>query len=166
MVAKSSATKITTPSDREIVLERVFDAPRELVFKAFTDPSLIPEWWGPHGSTTTVDRMDVRPGGGWRFINRGSDGVEQPFSGSYREVDPPSRLVYTFNYEPLPGNHEAVETVTFEEFEGKTRIVDTTRFLSVEDRDGMLASGMEKGASETMDRMAAALERIQAEQRA
>jgi uncharacterized protein YndB with AHSA1/START domain len=162
----SSAIKFTTLSDLEILEERVFDAPRELVFKTFTDPTLIPQWWGPRDSTTTVDRMDVRPGGSWRFINRGGDGTEHPFSGVYREVEPSTRLVYTFNYEPLPGNHELLETVTFEELDGKTKMVDHLRFLTVEDRDGMLQSGMEKGANETMDRMAELLARLQQGQNA
>jgi uncharacterized protein YndB with AHSA1/START domain len=157
----SVALKITLLSDTEILEERIFDAPLELVFKTFTDPTLIPEWWGPKDSTTTVDKMDVRPGGEWRFINTGSDGSDHPFSGVYREVLPNSRLVYTFNYEPLPGHHEIVETVTFEDLEGRTRMVDHVQFLNAEDRDWMIQSGMEKGANETMARMAEVLARRQ-----
>jgi uncharacterized protein YndB with AHSA1/START domain len=85
----TGALTVTTPSDREIVMTRVFDAPRELVFKAYTDPSLIPQWWGPRGFTTTVDQMDVRPGGVWRFVQRGPDGSEYAFNGVYREIAPP-----------------------------------------------------------------------------
>jgi uncharacterized protein YndB with AHSA1/START domain len=162
MVTDSSPTlKITLPSDTEILEERVFDAPRDLVFKTFTDPALIPEWWGPRASTTAVDKMDVRPGGEWRFINTDSDGTEHAFSGVYREVEPSRRLVYTFNYEPLPGNHELVETISFEEIDGGTRMVDHVQFLTAEDRDGMIQSGMEKGATETMERMAELLARRQ-----
>jgi uncharacterized protein YndB with AHSA1/START domain len=89
-------TIVTTPTDREIHIERVFDAPRDRVFAAYTDPQLIPEWWGPRGTTTVVDRMDVRPGGSWRFVIRNSDGSETGFRGTYREVAPPERIVQTF----------------------------------------------------------------------
>jgi uncharacterized protein YndB with AHSA1/START domain len=154
MVAKSSvATTYSTTSDREIVTTRVFDAPRELVFKAYTDPKAISQWWGPRDSTTTVDKMDVKPGGIWRFINKAQDGSEYPFNGVYREIAPPDRLSYTFEWEGLPG-HIVLETVTFEEHNGKTTLTTTSLFDSVEDRDGMLSSGMEQGATESMDRLA------------
>ncbi|HEV8339685.1 MAG TPA: SRPBCC family protein [bacterium] len=143
---------VTLPSDREVVITRVFDAPRELVFKAFTDPKLIPHWWGPRKYKTTVDKMDVRPGGVWRFVHRGQDGNESAFNGVYREIVPPERLVYTFEWEGLPG-HILVETVTLEERDGKTTVTDRAFFETVEDRDGMLKSGMEAGAAESMDRL-------------
>jgi uncharacterized protein YndB with AHSA1/START domain len=152
----SSALTITLPSDLEIVLTRTFDAPRALVFKTMTDPALIPQWWGPQAYTTTVDRMDVRPGGKWRFVNGMPDGRRTGFHGVYREITPPERLVYTFEWEGLPG-HISTETVTFDERDGKTTLTNTVRFDSVQDRDGMLRSGMEKGATETMDRLAALL---------
>jgi len=132
---------------------RIFDAPRELVFKACTDPNLIPQWWGPKRFTTTVDKMDVKPGGVWRFIQRDSSGGEYAFNGVYREIVSPERLVYTFEFEGMPG-HVMLETVTFEEHDGKTKLTDTSVFDTVEDRDGMLESGMEEGAAETMDRLA------------
>jgi uncharacterized protein YndB with AHSA1/START domain len=141
------------PSDVEVVSTRAYAAPRELVFRAFTDPELITQWWGPAKYTTTIDNMDVRPGGAWRYVSRGDDGVEHAFSGVYREIDPPGRLVYTFNYEPLPGNHELVETITLEEADGITTVTDHMRFRSKEDRDGMVDSGMESGATESMDRL-------------
>jgi uncharacterized protein YndB with AHSA1/START domain len=151
--AKSShALKIELPSDREIVLTRTFDAPRALVFKTMTDPALIPKWWGPHGSTTIVDKMDMRPGGEWRFVHKAANG-DTAFRGVYREIVPPERLVYTFEWEGLPG-HVSTETVTFVEEGGKTTVINRALFDSVEDRDGMLRSGMEKGAAETMDRLA------------
>jgi len=150
------------PSDREIVGSRIMDAPPELVFKAYTDPELIPRWWGPRRYATTVDKMDVRPGGVWRFVHRAADGGEYAFNGVYREIVPPKRLVYTFNYEGAPG-HEAVETVTFEEAEGgKTRMTDHLLFETREERDGMLNSGMEEGAAETIDRLAELLRELQA----
>ena len=150
---------LTTPSDREITMTRVFDAPRELVFHAHIDPQHVPHWWGQRGSTTIVDTMDVRPGGAWRFVQRAADGTEYGFRGEYREVVPPERLVYTFEFEGMPG-HILVETITFEELDGKTRLTTTSVFTSVEDRDGMLESGMESGAIESWDRLEELLGRL------
>ncbi|MCC2627705.1 MAG: activator of ATPase 1 family protein [Thermomicrobiales bacterium] len=153
MIEKTSgATTFTTPSDREIRMTRVFNAPRELVFQAHIDPQHVPHWWGQRRSTTIVDVMDVRPGGAWRFVQRDPEGNEYGFRGEYREVVPPERLVYTFEYEGMPG-HILVETVTFEEHDGKTMVSSTALFDSVEDRDGMLESGMESGAIESWDRL-------------
>lgn len=153
----SGGLTITTPSDKEIVMTRVFDAPRDLVFKAFTDPDLIPKWWGPRKYTTTVDKMDVRPGGSWRFITHDKDGNEDAFHGEFREIVPPERVVQTFEWEGLPG-HVSIDTANFEELDGKTKVTTTSLFDSVEDRDGMLQSGMEEGAKETWDRLAELLE--------
>ncbi len=146
--------------DKEIVLTCDFDAPRDLVFRASTDPALVPRWWGPANLKTTVEKMDVRPGGEWRFVQRGKDGNEFAFSGVYKEVSPPGRLVYTFNFEPMPG-HESVETITFEEKDGVTTFRDVILFQSPEDRDGMAQSGMKEGVGETMDRMDALLKELQ-----
>src|SRR5439155_20039304 len=96
------------------------DAPRSRVFDAYTDPKLIPLWWGPRRYTITVDKMDVRPGGIWRYISRGADGAEDAFNGEYREVAQPVRLVSTFEYEGMPG-HIMVDTATFEVHGGKTK---------------------------------------------
>lgn len=165
MVTKEKSTlTLTLPSDREILMTRDFDAPRELVFKAYTDPKSIPQWWGPRGYTTTVDKMDVRPGGVWRFVQRDQDGNEFAFNGVYREIVPPERLVYTFEFEGMRG-HVMLETVTFEEHDGKTKLTDKALFDNVEDRDGMLKSGMERGAAETMDRFAELLKELQKGQR-
>jgi uncharacterized protein YndB with AHSA1/START domain len=158
----TGALTVTTPSDREIAMTRVFDAPRELVFKAYTDSTLIPQWWGPRGFTTTVDQMDVRPGGVWRFVQRGPDGSEYAFNGVYREIAPPQRIVSTFEFEGMPG-HVSVETLTLEEHTGKTKVTSMSLFQTVEDRDGMLQSGMEAGAAETYDRFAELLEALQEE---
>jgi len=138
-------------SERELVTTHTFDAPRELVWKAWTDPKLIPKWWGPSRYSTIVDEMDVRPGGRWRFVQRDAKGNEYGFHGEYREVVPPKRLVGTFEYEGMPG-HVLVETATFEEVGGKTKLTQSSLFQSVEDLEGMLASGMEEGAAETMER--------------
>ena len=143
---------MTTPSDREIVSERVFDAPRERVFAAFTDPELIPEWWGPRNVTTIVDEMDVRPGGAWRFVCRDPDGDEDGFRGTYREVTPPERLVHTFEWEGMPG-HVSSRRSTFEDLGGRTKVTTTSLFHTPEERDGMLASGMEGGLNESYERL-------------
>jgi uncharacterized protein YndB with AHSA1/START domain len=123
------------------------------VFAAYTDPELSPQWWGPRGTTTIVDQMDVRPGGAWRFVNRDSDGSETGFRGTYREVTPPERIVQTFEWEGMPG-HVLVETATFEDLGGRTKVTATSLFHTSEERDGMLASGMERGLTETHDRLA------------
>lgn len=156
----SAATTFTMPSDREIVMTRVFDAPRELVFKVMNDPAQLPHWWGPKRLTTTVETMDVRPGGRWRVVQRDPDGNEYAFNGVYREVVPPERVVRTFEFEGMPG-HVLLETATFEEHDGKTKFTSTALFESVEDRDGMLESGSEAGATESMDRFAELLKEIQ-----
>jgi uncharacterized protein YndB with AHSA1/START domain len=149
----AGTTRVTTPSDREIVSERVFDAPRDRVFAAYTDPELIPQWWGPRGTTTIVDQMDVRAGGAWRFLNRDPGGGETGFRGTYREVTPPERIVQTFEWEGMPG-HVIVDTATFEDLGASTRVTVVSLFHTPEERDGMLASGMERGLTETHDRLA------------
>jgi uncharacterized protein YndB with AHSA1/START domain len=146
------AATVTTPTDREIRIERVFDAPRDVVFATFTDPELIPEWWGPRDTTTVVDRMDVRAGGSWRFVMRGPDGSESGFRGTYREVAPPERIVQTFEWEGMPG-HVAVDTATFEDLGDRTKVTTVSLFHTTEERDGMLASGMEGGLNETYARL-------------
>ena len=147
---------LTLPSDRSIAHTRIFDAPRDRVFQVYTDPQRIPQWWGPKRHTTVVDQMDVRPGGVWRFVTRYADGHEEDFHGEYREIAPPARLVQTFEWEGMPG-HVAVETMTLEDLNGQTRMTLTSTFDSVEDRDGTIESGMEDGARESWDRLAALL---------
>jgi uncharacterized protein YndB with AHSA1/START domain len=158
MESAITTTVLSTPSDREIVSERIFDAPRERVFAAYTNPELIPEWWGPRRMTTIVDQMDVRAGGAWRFIAREPNGEEIGFRGIYREVTPPEEIVQTFEWEGMPG-HVIVETATFEDLGGRTKVTTTSLFHTTEERDGMLASGMERGLTETHDRMAELLAR-------
>ena len=150
----SGVTTISTPSDREIASERIFDAPRERVFAAYTDPELIARWWGPRGTSTTVEQMDVRPGGVWGFVIRNdADGRESAFKGVYREVTPPERIVQTFEWEGMPG-HVVIETASFEELGERTRVRGVSLFHATEERDGMLASGMEKGLGDSHDRLA------------
>ena len=150
----SGVTTISTPSEREIASERIFDAPRERVFVAYTDPELIARWWGPRGTSTSVEQMDVRPGGVWRFVIRhDSDGEQSAFKGVYREVTPPERIVQTFEWEGMPG-HVVIETADFEALGERTRVRGVSLFHTAAERDGMLASGMEKGLSESHDRLA------------
>lgn len=146
--------------DLEVTMTRMFDAPRELVFRAYTDPALVPRWWGPRDMKTTVEELDVRPGGVYRFVHEAPDGSEYRFRGEYREVVPPERLVNTFEFEGMPG-HIIVDAATFEDVDGKTRLTVVSQFASVEDRDGMLATGMEEGGKETWDRLADLLAELQ-----
>lgn len=148
MPGKSKPERI---SERELVTTHIFDAPRELVWKAWTDPKLIPRWWGPSRYTTTVEKMDVRPGGTWRFVQRDAEGNVFGFHGEYKEVVPPKRIVDTFEFEGMPG-HILIETATFEEIDGQTKVTQKSVFETAEDLEGMLASGMEEGARETMER--------------
>jgi len=150
---------VTTPADREIQIERVFDAPRDRVFAVYTDPELIPEWWGPRETTTVVDQMDVRAGGSWRFVMRDADGSETGFRGTYREVTPPERIVQTFEWEGMPG-HVSVETATFEDLGDRTKVTTTSLFHTTQERDGMLDSGMERGLNETYARLDEVLARL------
>jgi uncharacterized protein YndB with AHSA1/START domain len=139
-------TIVTTPTDVEIRVERVFDAPRAHVFSVYTDPALIPGWWG---DGTVVEEMDVRPGGSWRF--RTEFGVVE---GEYREVDPPVRLVQTFQ------NH--LQTLVFEELGAQTKLTQTMVFGSAEERDTAMSYGVEQGAKGGFLRVDAVLEKMAA----
>ncbi|HEV8546229.1 MAG TPA: SRPBCC domain-containing protein [Candidatus Limnocylindrales bacterium] len=139
----------------DLTFERTFDAPREKVWQAFTNPDLVPRWWGKHGTTTIVEEMDVRPGGKWRYINRASDREEVVFFGEYLEIDPPRAFKWTFMFDvegvgPMGGP----ETFTFEEIDGTTKVISTGHMGSVEVLEGALATGMVEGALETWDRLA------------
>jgi uncharacterized protein YndB with AHSA1/START domain len=143
---------VADPGTHEIVITRSFDAPRDQVFKAFTDPEAVARWWGLRETETVVDELEARPGGRWRFVERSGDGGEDGFHGVYHDAVAPERIVYTFEYEGMPG-HVLLETITFEERDGRTLMTDSSVFQSVADRDGMLASGMESGAAESMDQL-------------
>jgi uncharacterized protein YndB with AHSA1/START domain len=134
------------------VMKREFDAPRELVWKVWTDPEMVPKWWGPRGVTTTVDKMDVKVGGEWRYVQKDEKGEEYGFRGEYKEVVAPEKIIYTFEFEPMPG-HVITETVEFVDQNGKTLMIDTSTYANIEDLEGMLQSGMEGGANESMDRL-------------
>ncbi len=140
---------------QELVFERVFDAPRDLVWNVMTDPERVTRWWGPHDHTATVVEMDVRVGGTWRWISHGPDGQDVPFKGEYLEVEPPERLVQTEIFD-VPGfdDKAAINTLTLEALGSKTKLVARSHFPSVEDLEGALATGMVGGALETYDRLA------------
>src|SRR5215471_5687778 len=150
-----NTTITAVPGKQEIVITREFDAPRELVFKAFTDPQLIPQWWGPRYLSTEVAKMDVRPGGQWRFINRDAEGNTYAFHGVYHEVLAPERIIDTFEFEGLPETgHVTLETMKLEALPGgRTRLTIQSVFQSVADRDGAFQSGMEAGIHDTYDRL-------------
>jgi uncharacterized protein YndB with AHSA1/START domain len=151
--AKASETTFTTPSDREVAMTRVFDAPRALVWDAWTRPEHVPHWMtGCEGMTMPVCEIDLRPGGAWRFVWRKSDGTEMEMSGEYREVAPPERLVST---ESWGGDWpETINTLVLSEADGKTTVTQTMLYPSQEARDAALETGMKDGASMSFDRLA------------
>jgi uncharacterized protein YndB with AHSA1/START domain len=149
----------TTPSDREVHIERVFDAPRDAVWRAFTEPELIAQWWG-RGNKLVIERMEVERGGHWRFVEHTADGVHG-FEGRYREVTPPERLARTFEWDGMPG-HVAVDTTDLVDLgDGRTKVVTRSLFHTTEERDGMLSGGMQTG----LDQSYAALDRLLADLR-
>lgn len=156
-------TVITIEPDRqEIIINREFDAPRELVFKAFTDPVLYGQWIGPEGLTTTIEIFESEDGGSWRYTQQDADGNETAFHGVNHEVLYPERIISTFECEGLPEKgHVILQTTRFEELPGKrTRIVDQSLFQSVMDRDGMIMSGMEEGLNDSYNRLDWLLEKL------
>ena len=156
-----SATARTTftaePGKQEVAMTAFLDAPRDKVYQAYVDPKLIPQWWGPASLTTRVDKIDVRPGGIWRFIQRDARGNEFAFHGFYHLVSP-ERMVYTFEFEGAPGQ-VMLETAEFIEYNGKTKVVVVDVFQSLADRDAAVQSGMEAGATDSMERFAEVLKK-------
>ena len=149
--SKSAArSRITTPSDREIRIERVFDAPLDRVWRAFTDPALIAQWWG-RGNKVVIERMEVERGGHWRFVEHDANGEQHGFEGRYREVTPQERIVYTFEWDGMPG-YVSIESSAFEDLgNARAQVVTTSLFHTSEERDGMLNSGMEGGLNESYE---------------
>jgi uncharacterized protein YndB with AHSA1/START domain len=152
---------VIEPGKQEIIITRVFDAPRELVFKAFTDPKIVVQWFGPREYTNTIDKMEARPGGLWRFVQRDQHGNEFAFHGVHHDIVAPERIVATFEFEGVPG-HVLLQTVTFERLGAKTRMVEQLVYQSVADRDGMVAAGMQRGSDDSMDRLAELLVNMKA----
>lgn len=150
----SRPATVTTPTDREIRIERIFDATRERLWRAFTEPDLVAQWWG-RGNRLVIERLEVERGGHWRFVEHSDQGVHG-FEGRFREVAPIERLVYTFEWDGMPG-HTVLETVQLDDLgDGRTRVLNTSLFFTSEERDGMLQSGMEGGLDESY----AALDRL------
>jgi uncharacterized protein YndB with AHSA1/START domain len=175
--------QVTTPSAREVVLRRSFDAPRRLVFAALTTPALLVRWYGPPGWSLPVCEVDLRVGGAYRFVSRGPDGAAFEMRGRYREIAPPERLVHTERYTDLAAGAQAAElaadaegtegtgdaedsggtrdealvTTVLTETGGATTLTSTVRYASPQHRDRVLRSGMERGAAQSYDRLAALL---------
>lgn len=141
----------------EVRQDRVFNAPIERLWRAYTDPEEIPKWWGPAYLETVVDKMDVRVGGKWRFIQTEPSGKEHAFNGVYKVVDKPRKLSNTFEYEPVAG-HILLETVTLREEAGKTKLTAVSKFANIDDLEGMIAMDMQDGATESQERLAKLVE--------
>jgi uncharacterized protein YndB with AHSA1/START domain len=161
-------------TERDFVMSRVFDAPREKVFRAWTAPDLLAKWWGPHGFTNPVCKINLKPGGAYRIVMRSPDGSEYPLTGVYEEIVAPELLVFTDNWEEHPAEwtemlkrnlrkgetvsaKEALNTVTFEDENGKTKLTLRTRFESAAVRDAMVKMGMPDGWNQSLDRLATLL---------
>jgi uncharacterized protein YndB with AHSA1/START domain len=146
-------TSITAePGVPQVVVSREFEAPRDLVFRAYTEPDLLVQWLGPRDLAMTIDRYDVRDGGRWRFVHTAADGTEFWFHGVFHGDPAPHAIVQTFEYEGTPG-HVSLDTVTLEERDGTTLVRTVSSFASLEDRDFMIESGMERGARDAGERL-------------
>ncbi|GAB3709357.1 SRPBCC family protein [Nocardiopsis nanhaiensis] len=143
---------VAEPGRQDIVITRTFDAPRELVWRAVTDPDLVARWFGLDSTTTEVDPTEVRTGTPWRISEKAPDGEVYAFHGVHHDVRAPERVVRTFEFEGVP-EHVSLETLTLEEADGRTEYRAVALFQSVEDRDGMVASGMESGLSQSLDKL-------------
>lgn len=152
---------VVEPGKQEFSYTRVFDAPPALVFKAYTDPDLLRRWLGPRRLKVTAIEMDVRPGGSWHFVHTDEQGNDYGFHGVFHTVEAPARLIRTFEYEGVPG-HVSLETAIFEDLGGKTRVTEHSVFQSIEDRDGMVNSGMEEGMADSEERLDELLKAVQA----
>jgi uncharacterized protein YndB with AHSA1/START domain len=161
MSAKTSFARpatVTLTGDREARIERIFDAPRERVWRAMTDPELVAQWWG-RGNKLVIEKMELVRGGHWRFVEHSDHGVHG-FEGRYREVTPPSRMAMTFEWDGMPG-YVAIDTVTLEDLgDGRTKVVSTSLFHTAEERDGMLKSGMETGLNQSYEALDRVLAKI------
>jgi uncharacterized protein YndB with AHSA1/START domain len=141
------------------VITQIFDAPRDLVWKIYIDPKLLSKWWGPKILKTRVEKMEVKTGGSWRVVQNDTEGNEFAFHGVYHDVQP-YNLTRTMEWEGMPG-HVLLETVKMEEMDGKTKVTDINVFHSVEDRDGMVETGMKGGVDESYDRFVELLKEFQ-----
>ena len=162
MTTKNQTTIKVEPGKQELFITREFEAPRELVFKAFTDPALLIQWLGPCDLKMRIDKYEPGNGGSWRFVHTDKDGNEFGFHGVCHEELAPERLIRTFEFEGLPeSGHVLLETAKFEKLQGnRTRVIIQSVFQSVADRDGMVQSGMERGVNESHEQLDALLEKI------
>lgn len=157
-----SKTEISAaPGSPLLTITRDFDAPRDLVFRAYTEPDLLAQWLGPRGLTTVVERYDVRDGGRWRYVQTSPDGGTHAFHGVFHGDPSPEAIVQTFEYEGAPG-HVQLDIVTLTSRDGKTHVRAVGAFTCVEDRDAMIAAGMEHGVREGDERLAELLAKLQA----
>lgn len=163
MANKNKTTIIAEPGKQEMLITREFDAPRELVFQAFTDPALYVQWLGPRRLAVTLETFEPRSGGRWRYTQKDQSGNEFRFHGVYHEVCAPERIIDTFEFEGLPeAGHVALETLTLEALPGgRTRLTAQSVFQSVADRDGALQSGMEEGLNDSYERLTELLEAME-----
>jgi uncharacterized protein YndB with AHSA1/START domain len=161
MMSKNKTTITVEPGKQELFVTREFDAPRELVFRAHTDPNLFIQWLGPRGLTTTLETFEPISGGRWRFIQKDADGNEYAFHGVFHEVSS-ERIIQTFEFDGLPDSgHVVLEALTFEDLpNGRTKLTSQSVYRSVADRDGMVQSGMETGITEGYERLDEMLERL------
>jgi len=146
----SRSAKVTLPTDEQILITREFDAPRHLVYRAYTEPELVRRWWTARRGEMTVCEIDLRVGGSWRYVMVTPDGSEVAFHGAYREIVPDERLVSTEVYEGMP-DAEAVDTVTFDEVDGRTMLTILVQHRRRADRDAHVESGMEDGLQDALD---------------
>jgi len=156
MVLRITADK----GGREIAINRVLDARRESVWRAMTDPTLLQRWWGPKDLQTTIEKFEARPGGIWRILQRDGAGKEYGFHGVFHDIEPMERIVQTFEYEGAPG-HVSLQTTTLEGRNGKTVVDTMSVFQSDEDRDAMIAAGMERGVRESIERLLDLLDELE-----
>jgi uncharacterized protein YndB with AHSA1/START domain len=149
-MASSATATVTLPADEQILITREFDAPKELVWRAYTEPELVRRWWHANRGEMTVCDIDLRVGGGWRYVMLTPDGVEVAFHGEYREVVPHERIVSTEVYEAVP-HAEAVDTVELAEADGRTTLTMLVQHQRREHRDMHIESGMEDGLQDALD---------------
>jgi uncharacterized protein YndB with AHSA1/START domain len=149
---------VTTPTGREIVITRIFDAPRTVVFEAWTKAEHVAHWWDPSGVPLSVCEIDLRPNGAFRWVNRGANGVEYPFIGTYREITAPERLVFTAR--TFQSSPESVATLIFSEDSGKTKLTMTIECKSIKDRDALLQMRVDVGTARTLENLAEYLHKI------
>ncbi len=154
-----SDTKVTaTPSSYEVIISREFNAGKDKVFAAYTDPELYVQWMGPSALAMNIDEWDTVAGGKWRYVSKDPAGNEYSFHGIYHDVIKDDRIVQTFEFEGMPG-HVSFNVIRFDEQNGKTTVTSTAVFETIADRDGMVSSGMESGARESFERLVTLLEK-------